>query len=117
MAVTHVTIWHNPRCSKSRQTLALLQDRDCDITERRYLDDAPTEAEIRDALALLDLPALKLMRTKEPEFKARGLTKDSDDATLVAAMAATPKLIERPVVFANGKAALGRPPEAVLDLL
>ncbi len=115
--MTKVTIWHNPRCTKSRETLALLQDKGCDITERRYLDDAPTEAEIRDALDLLGVPAIKLMRTKEAEFKAQGLTKDTDDAALIAAMAATPKLIERPVVFANGRAALGRPPEAVLEIL
>lgn len=115
--MTEVTIWHNPRCTKSRQTLALLQERGCTITERRYLDDAPSESEIRAALALLGLPAIGLMRRQEPEFKAQGLAKDSDEATLIAAMAATPKLIERPVVFANGKAALGRPPEAVLGIL
>ncbi len=115
--MTKVTIWHNPRCTKSRETLALLQEKGCDITERRYLDDAPTEAEIRDALALLSLRPIELMRTKEAAFKEQGLTKDSDDATLIGAMAATPKLIERPVVFANGRAALGRPPEAVLDIL
>ncbi|WP_425049395.1 arsenate reductase (glutaredoxin) [Psychromarinibacter sp. S121] len=115
--MTKVTIWHNPRCTKSRETLALLQDKGCDITERRYLDDAPTEAEIRDVLDLLGVPAIKLMRTKEAEFKAQGLTKDTVDAALIAAMAATPKLIERPVVFANGRAALGRPPEAVLEIL
>ncbi|WP_172296654.1 arsenate reductase (glutaredoxin) [Pseudoruegeria sp. HB172150] len=115
--MTEVTIWHNPRCTKSRETLALLQDKGARITERRYLEDAPTEAEIRDALALLGLPAIGLMRVKEKEFRDQGLSKDSDEATLIAAMAATPKLIERPVVFANGKAALGRPPEAVLEIL
>lgn len=115
--MTKVTIWHNPRCTKSRQTLALLQEQGCDITERRYLDDAPTEAEIRDTLALLALRPIELMRTKEAAFKEQGLTKESDDAILIAAMAATPKLIERPVVFANGRAALGRPPEAVLEIL
>ena len=115
--MTKVTIWHNPRCTKSRETLALLQDKGCDITERRYLDDAPSADEIRAALDLLGVPAINLVRTKEAEFKAQGLTKDADDATLIAAMAATPKLIERPVVFANGRAALGRPPEAVLEIL
>jgi len=112
-----VTIWHNPRCSKSRQTLALLNDRGVMLTERRYLDDAPTEDEIRDTLALLAVPAIKMMRTAEAEFRARGLSKDSDEATLIQAMATTPKLIERPIVFANGKAAIGRPPEAVLGIL
>lgn len=115
--MTKATIWHNPRCSKSRQTLALLHQAGHEVTERRYLDDAPTEAELRAALDLLGLPVLALVRTGEAAFRAQGLTKDADDATLIAAMAITPKLIERPVVFANGKAALGRPPEAVLEIL
>ncbi len=115
--MTPVTIWHKPRCSKSRQTLKLLQDRGLEITERRYLDDAPSEEDLRATLALLDLPAIAMMRPNEPEFRAAGLNKSSDETTLIAAMAATPKLIERPIVFANGKAALGRPPEAVLDIL
>lgn len=115
--MSDVTIWHNPRCSKSRQTLALLEERGISLTVRNYLQDAPDEAEIRAALKALGLPAIKAMRTKEAEFKDQGLTKDTDDATLIAAMAATPKLIERPIVFANGKARLGRPPEQVLDIL
>lgn len=112
-----VTIWHNPRCSKSRQTLAVLNEQGVSVTERRYLDDAPTQAEIRSALTLLNIPAIKMMRTAESEFRAQGLSKTSDEATLITAMATTPKLIERPIVFANGKAAIGRPPEAVLDIL
>lgn len=115
--MTKVTIWHNPRCAKSRAALALLSDRDLEITVRRYLEDAPTEPELRAALDLLGIEAIDLVRTKEKEFKAPGLTKDTDPGALIAAMAGTPKLIERPVVFANGKAALGRPPEAVLDIL
>lgn len=115
--MTKATIWHNPRCSKSRETRALLQKRGVEVTERRYLEDAPTEDELRAALALLGLPALSLVRTREAAFKEHGLSRDSDEATLIAAMATTPKLIERPVVFAGGRAALGRPPEAVLDIL
>ena len=115
--MTQVTIWHNPRCSKSRQTLALLRDRGLQINERRYLDDPPDEALLRATRALLDIPAIAMMRTGEPEFRAAGLTPDSPEDALIAAMAATPKLIERPIVFANGKAALGRPPEAVLAIL
>lgn len=115
--MSDVTIWHNPRCTKSRETLALIEERGIAPTVRKYLEDAPTEDEIRAALAALGLTALQAMRTKEPEFKAQGLSNDSDEASLIAAMAATPKLIERPVVFANGKARLGRPPEQVLDIL
>ena len=106
-------IWHNPRCSKSRQTLALLEAPDI----RLYLQDPPDAAEITQALRLLDIPAIKLVRRGEAAFKELGLTKDTPDAALVATMAAHPILIERPVVFANGKAALGRPPEAVLEIL
>lgn len=110
-------LWHNPRCTKSRQTLALLEDRGLAPTIRRYLDDAPSEAEIRAALKALGLPAIGLVRTKEALFAELGLTKDSPDDALIAAMAANPRLIERPVVFSGGKAAIGRPPEAVLKLL
>lgn len=114
MAMTE--IWHNPRCSKSRQTLALLQERG-EVKIRLYLQDPPDEAEIAAALTALDLPAAKLLRRGEAAFKELGLTKETDEAVLIKAMAAHPILIERPVVFANGKAALGRPPEAVLDIL
>jgi len=115
--VSDVTIWHNPRCSKSRQTLALVEDRGVAPIVRKYLDDAPSEAEIRAALDALGLTPIEAMRTKEAEFKAMGLTQDSDDDTLIRAMAEVPKLIERPIVFKDGKARLGRPPEAVLDIL
>ncbi len=110
-------MWHNPRCSTSRATLKLLQDRGLKVAQRRYLDDPPTEVELRDALALLGIPAIALVRRKEPDYRAAGLTQDSPDERIIAAMAAHPRLIERPVVFADGKAALGRPPEAVLAIL
>ncbi len=111
------TIWHNPRCSKSRATLALLEERGIAPTIRLYLSDPPTAAELTDALARLGLCAMDLVRTGEPNFKAAGLSKDSSDAVILEAMAAYPKLIERPIVFANGKARIGRPPEAVLEIL
>ncbi|MEZ5713795.1 MAG: arsenate reductase (glutaredoxin) [Paracoccaceae bacterium] len=112
-----LSIWHNPRCTKSRQTLALLEERGLAPQVRLYLTDAPSEPELRAAAAALGLAPLAMMRQKEPEFRAEGLSKDSSDDALFAAMARVPKLIERPIVFANGKAALGRPPEAVLDIL
>lgn len=111
------TIWHNPRCSKSRQTLALLQDRGIEPTVRLYLDDAPSEADLRAVCAALGIAPIALMRTGETLFKELGLSKTAPDETFIAAMAAHPKLIERPVVLKDGKAALGRPPEAVLDIL
>ncbi len=112
-----VTIWHNPRCTKSRETLALLEARGIAPEVRLYLKDQPSAEEITEALQLLGQPAIALVRTKEAAFRDLGLTKDAPDATLIAAMAEHPVLIERPVVFANGKAALGRPPEAVLEIL
>ncbi|MGK7752282.1 MULTISPECIES: arsenate reductase (glutaredoxin) [unclassified Roseovarius] len=112
-----IEIWHNPRCSKSRQTLALLEERDLEVKVRRYLEDAPDVAELRNALALLDIPAKDLIRRGESRFKELGLPLDSPEETLLAAMAAHPILIERPIVFAREKAAIGRPPEAVLDIL
>jgi arsenate reductase len=115
--MSDVIIWHNPRCSKSRQTLALLQDNGVEPTVRKYLEDGPTEAELREAAAQLGVAPIQMMRTKEAEFKELGLSKDSDNDTLFAAMAGTPKLIERPIVFKDGKAAIGRPPEAVLDIV
>ncbi|MEZ5911641.1 MAG: arsenate reductase (glutaredoxin) [Paracoccaceae bacterium] len=109
-------IWHNPRCSKSRQTLALLGERGIAPTIRLYLADAPDAAEIRKVLAEAGLPAIALMRRGEATFRELGLSKDSAEADLIAAMVAHPVLIERPVVRHAGKAALGRPPEAVLAL-
>ncbi|HHC29335.1 MAG TPA: arsenate reductase (glutaredoxin) [Rhodobacterales bacterium] len=114
--MSDVVIWHNPRCSKSRQTLALVEDQGVEVQVRRYLDDAPSEAEIRAALAALGMKPIEMMRTKEKEFKEMGLTRDSDDDALIAAIVKVPKLIERPIVFKDGKARLGRPPESVLDL-
>lgn len=111
-----VIIWHNPRCSKSRQTLAHLEERGIAVEQRLYLDDIPTKAELAQALDLLGKTPSELVRKGEAIFKELGL-KDVDDATLLDAMVENPKLIERPIVFANGKAALGRPPEAVLDIL
>lgn len=115
--MSEVTIWHNPRCSKSRQTLALVEAQGITPTVRRYLEDAPSEAEIRAALAALGLKPIEVIRTGEVEFKALGLSKASPDEVLIRAMAEVPKLIGRPIVFAGGTARLGRPPEQVLEIL
>lgn len=110
-------IWHNPRCSKSRQTLALLEEKGIRPTIRKYLEDAPSAAELQDVLEMLRLEPRDLMRTKEALYKELGLADIDDRDALVKAMIDNPKLIERPVVIKNGKAKLGRPPEAVLDIL
>lgn len=112
-----VTIWHNPRCSKSRQTLALLEERDVDVDIRPYLQNAPSEDEIRAALAALGISAHALVRKGEKAFKEAGLSKDSSETEVIDAMLQHPILIERPIVFAGKRAAIGRPPEAVLDLI
>ncbi len=111
------TIWHNPRCSKSRQTLALIEEKGIEPVIRTYLDDAPSEAEIKDVLALLNIEPRALMRTGEAIYKELGLKDVDDDAALIKAMAENPKLIERPVVIKGDKARLGRPPEGVLEIL
>lgn len=113
-----VTIWHNPRCSTSRKTLALLQERGITPTIVEYLKTPPDAATLDRVLTQLGLEPRQLMRRKEAVYAEKGL----DDAglsraDLIAAMVADPILIERPVVFANGKAALGRPPESVLAIL
>lgn len=108
-------IWHNPRCSKSRETLALLHAQGIAPEVRLYLDGAPSEAEIRAALAALGCPATGLVRRGETLFRDLGLA-GTGEAALIAAMVAHPVLIERPLVLHAGRAALGRPPEAVLAL-
>lgn len=110
-------LWHNPRCSKSRQTLALLEEKGVTPEIRKYIEDAPSLDELKAAQAALGLPVIEMMRVKEAAFKDMGLSKDSDDAVLLQAMADQPKLIERPILFAGDKAAIGRPPEQVLTVL
>ena len=116
MIPTQLTIWHNPRCSKSRQTLALLQEHGHQPSVRLYLKDAPTEDEIIAVRNALGVTADAMMRKGEAVFKELGLGAVSEDEQ-IAAMAAHPILIERPIVMVDGKAAIGRPPEAVLDIL
>lgn len=119
MTMTEPTrIFHNPRCSKSRQTLELLQQKGIEPEIIRYLETPPTEQELLHILDLLGCEPRQLMRTKESEYRELGLNAPKlTREELVKAMVNTPKLIERPIVLANGKAALGRPPEKVLDIL
>ncbi|NLQ19095.1 arsenate reductase (glutaredoxin) [Marinomonas sp. M1K-6] len=110
------TIYHNPRCSKSRQTLQLLEENNLQPEIRLYLQDTPSIDEIKTLLAQLDITPLELMRTKEAAYKELGLNKDSTDEERLQAMHKTPALIERPIVIHNDKAKIGRPPEDVLTL-
>lgn len=112
------TIYHNPRCSKSRQTLALLQENGIEPTVILYLNEPPTAAELKTIIKKLGINARDLLRTKEAQYKALNLsdTQLNDDA-LLTAMIEHPKLIERPIVIQGKRAVLGRPPENVLTLL
>lgn len=112
-----VTIYHNPRCSKSRQTLALLQDKGIEPEIVEYLKTPPSAEEIAGILKKLGIEARALMRTKEAVYKELGLGAVDDEKALIKAMAENPVLIERPVVIKGAKAALGRPPEQVLEIL
>ena len=113
-----VTIYHNPRCSKSRQTLALLNDRGLDVEIVEYLETPPDAATLGRLLDGLGLAPRDLMRKKEAPYKKLGLDDSALDRTaLIVAMVENPVLIERPIVVAGARVALGRPPEAVLDIL
>lgn len=112
-----IEYWHNPRCSKSRAGLALLQDAGAEVTVRKYLEDAPSADELRAVLSRLGIPAIEMMRRGEARFKELGLSKDTSEDALVQAMAENPILIERPVGITVDKAAIGRPPENLLTLL
>ena len=113
-----VTLYHNPRCSKSRETLKLLQDRGVEPAIVEYLKTPPDAAKLRELLGLLGMAPRQLLRKGEAPFQELELANpELDDEALIAAMASHPVLIERPIVVANGKAALGRPPENVLAIL
>ena len=110
-------IYHNPRCSKSRQTLALLEDNGHSPQIITYLSDIPSADEIKSLLRMLDMNSARdLMRTGESIYKELGLKEVQDEEKLIRAMCESPKLIERPIVVKGGKAAIGRPPESVLAL-
>jgi len=114
----NVKIYHNPRCGKSRQTLQLLQEQGIEPEIIEYLKTPRSVQELDDILQKLGMEPRELMRKNEAEYKANGLDDASlDRQALITAMVNHPILIERPIVIANGKAAIGRPPEAVLAIL
>jgi arsenate reductase len=111
------TMYHNPRCSKSRQTLALLEENGIQPEVRLYLESPPSAAELAEVLAKLSLPPRQLLRKGEAAYAEAGLDDDAlSDVDVIAAMVTHPMLIERPIVIKGGRAVLGRPPENVLDL-
>lgn len=116
--MSDVTIYHNPRCSKSRQTLALLEEQGVTPKIVLYLEDTPSAAQLKKILGQLGMSARELIRTGEQEYKEHNLKDPSlSEADLIAAMVNYPKLIQRPIVVAGNKASLGRPPEQVLEIL
>ncbi len=113
-----VIIWHNPRCSKSRSGLALVEEQGIEPTIVRYLKDPPSARELGRVLTLLGMAPRDLMRRKEAIYKELGLDDGSlSRSELITAMVENPKLIERPVVINGDRAALGRPSEAILEIL
>lgn len=113
-----VTIYHNPRCSKSRQTLQLLQDHQVQTQVVEYLKDPPDERTLDALLTMLDMQPRELLREKESEYREHGFDNpDLARAQLIRMMVRHPRVIERPIVVVDGRAAIGRPPEKVLEIL
>ena len=112
-----VTIWHNPRCSKSRQALDLMRCRGVEPVIVDYLRNPPSEEELRRVIRLLGIPARDLVRKEESAYRERDLARQKDERALIEAMALEPSLIQRPVVISGDKAVIGRPPENVLELV
>ena len=113
-----IEIWHNPRCSKSRETLKLLEEKGVEPQVYLYLEEQPTADQITEIFDKLDITDRQLLRNSEDAYKEQNLKdKALTDEQLVAAMVATPKLIQRPIVINGKQARLGRPPEQVLEIL
>lgn len=116
--MTELTLYHNPRCSKSRAALQLLEERDLQPVVVHYLDTPPSAAQLREVLEKLGLPPRQLLRSGEDEYRELGLANQAlGDEQLIEAMAAHPRLIERPILIAGDRAVIGRPPENILELL
>ena len=115
--MTDFTIYHNPRCSKSRQTLALLGEHGVEPKIVEYLQNPPDPETLETVLEKLDMEPQEAMRTKEKEYRTLGLAGVTDSQSLIRAMTENPILIERPIVVSGNRARIGRPPEKVLELL
>ncbi|MCG4453825.1 MULTISPECIES: arsenate reductase (glutaredoxin) [unclassified Pseudomonas] len=116
--MTDLTLYHNPRCSKSRGALQLLEERGLKPTIVRYLETPPSAAQLSDLLGKLGIGARQLLRSGEDEYRTLNLADPGlSEAQLIEAMVAHPKLIERPILIVGGKAVIGRPPEKVLEIL
>ena len=115
--MSKLTIMHNPRCSKSREAVKILEENGINAEIVKYLETPPTKDEIKELLKMLGINARDLMRTKEEIYKELNLKDVEDEEKLIEAMAEHPKLIERPIVIKDGKAVIGRPPSKIIDFL
>lgn len=112
-----IKIYHNPRCKKSREGLALLKNSGKEFEIVKYLSDIPTEKELLEIIKLLNIFPIQLVRKNEKVWKDEFKSKDLSDSEIIKAMIQNPKLIERPIIINNKKAVIGRPPETILELL
>jgi len=112
-----IKIWHNPRCSKSRDSFNLLVEKGIEAEVVKYLEDVPTKKELTELLKMLNMTARELMRTKEDIYKELNLKDETSEEALTEAMVVNPKLIERPIVIRGNKAVIGRPIEKVIELI
>ena len=115
--MSNIQIWHNPRCSKSRNGLNILEENKIEVEVIKYLDTPHTQEEITNLLKMLGMSARELMRTKESIYKELNLKDENDESKLIQAMVENPKLIERPIVIKDGKAVIGRPIENIMELV
>ena len=115
--MNNISIWHNPRCSKSREAMGILEENGCEAEVVKYLETKPDAQEITKILSMLGLNARDLMRTKEDIYKELNLKEEQDEAKLIQAMAENQKLIERPIIVKNGKAIIGRPTSIIVDFI
>ncbi|MFT5659840.1 MAG: arsenate reductase [Sulfurimonas sp.] len=115
--MSNVKIWHNPRCTKSREAVKLVEELGISAEIVKYLDELPDEKEIKSTLKMLGLSARELMRTTEAIYKELDLKNENDEEKLIAAMVKNPKLIQRPVLFKDGKAIIGRPSSIISEWL
>jgi len=112
-----ITVWHNPRCSKSRAAVKLLEEEGIEPEVVKYLDEELTVEQLKELLSMLGIGPRELMRTKEAIYRELKLKEEQDPEKLIEAMVAHPRLIERPIVIKGKKAVIGRPVERVVDLL
>ena len=112
-----ITIYHNPRCSKSRQTLALIEEKGADFVVKEYLKNPPTKTELQQIVDLLEIKPIDLIRKGEAEYKENFKGKNLTDDQWIEVMIEYPKLIERPIVLHRHKAVIGRPPENALNII